>query len=81
MLLGLGLGGALEEDFTGGGELIGAEFAVVGPPVDAVVTGVALFDEAIGAATEVGGETVPPAQSDALVAGPGPAWIGLHPGS
>lgn len=73
VLLGLGLGGALEEDFTGGGELTGGEFTVVGPPLDDVVTGVGLFDGAMGAATEVGGETVPPAQSVALVAGPGPA--------
>ncbi|KAL8942863.1 MAG: hypothetical protein Q9216_001406 [Gyalolechia sp. 2 TL-2023] len=76
VLLGLGLGGALDDGFTGGGELTGVE-----PGLDTVVAGKELWDEVLGPVTEVGGDTAPPAQLATLVAGPGPAWIGLQPGS
>ena len=90
--VGLGVEGALVDDFTGCGDpvlvLTGAELEVVewttSPAEVAVESVVAVeepFEEAIGAATEVAGETVPPAQLVALVAKAGPDWIGLQPGN
>lgn len=84
VLLGLGFGGALVDDFSGGRELTGKEppvVAVVESAVEAVVAGKEVLDEAMGPLIELGGETAPPAQLAALVAGPGPAWMGLQPGS
>lgn len=59
-----------------------AVVAVTESAVEATVPEYELIEEETGPAIEVAGEMVPPpAQLAGFVAGPGPVWMGLQPGS